>query len=219
MFSDREKIAYLQNAAGKVVVIVDTAIALATLCHELAVEARVRHRWLRVVGVVTVCAIESLGLLLAGPPEEEGSAGHSSRTNDTNHRTSRDGSLVGAALLFTTRVGIGGIGGGRHNLGLTSRISGRGGRGCSRGRRGGRGDLIIVHAGRIHRVVTTSTTCDSQYRPSYPSETKRKAENIHISLGHPLHSVSHLLSSTLSDDGGSDIPHRHSLPLVKPKTR
>lgn len=80
-------------------VIIDTAIALASLCHKLTIIPRIPHFWHLGLPLITPRATESLGFLLAGAEDEEDSASYRSRTHNTNHHTSRDCSFVGTVVL------------------------------------------------------------------------------------------------------------------------
>src|SRR3954471_22985338 len=82
-------------------VVINAAIALAALCHVVAIEPRVGHRGrVRVAAVAASGATteSSVGLVLLGPPEEESSTTKGGESNDTNHDSGCDRSSVVTAL-------------------------------------------------------------------------------------------------------------------------
>ena len=97
----------LQDAARKVVIIVNAAVALTALGHVVSIKAGVGHGgWLRVPAIAAGRAAESaFGILLLRAVEEECSSGQSGQTNDTHHHASSDSCGVVAALDLGCLVG------------------------------------------------------------------------------------------------------------------
>lgn len=87
----------LQDPAGEVMVLIDATIALAALCHEGSVKARISHG--RCAGIIVACAVAefTFSLVFLVAIEEESCADKRGKSNHTNHHSGRDGRCVVAA--------------------------------------------------------------------------------------------------------------------------
>lgn len=120
----------LQDSAREIMIIIDTAIALAALSHVRSVEARIRHLLMsitREAGSGT-----ALGLLLARSVKEKATTGQSSHTNNTYYHTRSDRGRVGTATLGAIVICAGALGGSSHNHSMSTRLR-RDGLGCRLG--------------------------------------------------------------------------------------
>lgn len=99
------RVCYLQDPTRKVSVIVDTAIALAPLSHEVTIETRVsrgvsRHGLAELLNVAHFAHSLIARVAVLEAPEEEGGTNKCGQPNYTNDNTGSNGSSVGPSLLI-----------------------------------------------------------------------------------------------------------------------
>lgn len=155
---------YLQNPTREILVVVNTAVALTSLRQEVTIESGVRHGTggfgLAILvngGISAVFLLDRLALPEA--PEKESSANHSTKSDNTNHHTGRDGRCVGPGIfLLVGSIGFTGCGHRRDSSITSFRRAGRLGTIAGRGGAGPVGLHVVALAGQIHgiRIATTA---------------------------------------------------------------